>query len=136
MKIYQSIGLLAASLFLAGAMVPGQVLGQTKTPSGYTLEDFQLRTTRDLFDICTLGSDHPDHVAAKAFCYGFVEGAAHYDEALEEGTKVAITCAPDTLTREQAVEVFVAYVRANPQYMTEAPVDTIFRALIAKWPCK
>ncbi len=135
MKIRQSIGLLAATVLVASAMVSGQALGQTKTPSGYTLEDFQMRTTQDLYDVCTLGPDSPDHAAAKAFCYGFIEGAAHYDEALEDGAKVAVLCAPDTLTREQAVDEVVAFVRANPQYLSEAPVDTIFRALIAKWPC-
>ncbi len=136
MNIRQSIGLLAATVFVAVAVVSGQALAQTKTPSGYNLEDFQLRTSADLLDICTLGPDDPDSVVAKAFCYGFIEGAAHYDEALADGTKVKIFCGPDTLTRGQAVDEFVAFVRANPQYMTEAPVNTIFRALVAKWPCK
>jgi hypothetical protein len=136
MNIWRSIGLLAATALVAGAIVSGQALGQTKTPSGYNLEDFQLRTSADLLDICTLDPNDPDEVVAKAFCYGFIEGAAHYDEALAEGSKVEIFCGPDSLTREQAVNEFVAFVRANPQYMTEAPVSTIFRALIAKWPCE
>ena len=135
MKIRQSIGFLAAAALVAGALVSGQALGQTKTPSGYTLEDFQLRTTQDLFDICNLDPGAPDYVTAKAFCYGFIEGAAHYDEALEDGTKIAIVCAPDTATREQAVEAFTMYVRANPGHLTEKPIDTVFRAIIAKWPC-
>ena len=136
MNTRQSIGLFAATVLVAGAVFSGQALGKTKTPSGYNLEDFQLRTSADLLDICTLGPDHPDHVAGKAFCYGFIEGAAHYDEALAEGSKVEIFCGPDTLTRERAVDEFVAFLRANPQYMTETPVNTIFRALIAKWPCE
>ncbi len=135
MNIRQWFGFVAATVLVAGALVSGQALGQTKTPSGYSLEDFQLRTTQDLFDICNLDPGVSDYVTAKSFCYGFIEGAAHYDEALEDGTKIAIVCAPETATREQAVEAFTMYVRANPQYLKEKPIDTVFRAIIAKWPC-
>ncbi len=135
MKIRQSIGFVAATVLFAGALVSGQALGQTKTPSGYNLEDFQLRTTQDLFDICNLDPGAADYVTAKSFCYGFIEGAAHYDEALEPGPNKVIFCMPVTTTRAQAVEAFTMYVRANPQYLKEAPLDTLFRAIDAKWPC-
>ena len=47
----------------------------------------------------------------------------------------AIVCTPDTVTRTQAVAVFIQYIQANPQYVSEPPIDAIFRALIDKWPC-
>jgi hypothetical protein len=135
MKTTNFVGLLAITFLIVGGLLSGQALGQTKTPSGYTLEDFQLKSAGDLYDICTLPSSNPDHAVARAFCYGFIEGAAHYDDALEAGSKVAIVCTPASTTREQVVTQFVTYMQANPQYRTDRPVDAVFRAIIAKWPC-
>jgi hypothetical protein len=47
-----------------------------------------------------------------------------------------IVCDPPGTTRTETVEVFVSYVRTNPQYGSETPIDAIFRALVAKWPCE
>ena len=66
----------------------------------------------------------------------FFEGASHYDDALAgSGLHNDIVCAPDTVTRKQATAVFIQYIKDNPQYGREPPIDAIFRALIAKWPC-
>jgi hypothetical protein len=34
------------------------------------------------------------------------------------------------------VQQFLSWVRANPQYLNEAAVDSMFRFLKATWPCK
>jgi hypothetical protein len=39
-------------------------------------------------------------------------------------------------SRNEAVAMFVEWAKANPQYMNERPVDTEFRFLSVKWPCK
>ncbi|MEP5766353.1 MAG: Rap1a/Tai family immunity protein [Halieaceae bacterium] len=102
----------------------------------YSLEDFNLNTAEDLLDVCTVKASHADHAVATAFCYGFFEGAHHYDDAIENTTAyVDIVCSPDGTTRTEAVAVFVAYLGANPQYGSEKPVDAAFRALSSKWPC-
>jgi hypothetical protein len=102
----------------------------------YSIEDFRLHTAADLVDVCTIDTSHTDHPVATAFCYGFFEGASHYDEAIEDTTAyVDIVCSPDGTTRTEAVMVFIEYIRANPQYGSEGPVDAAFRALAAKWPC-
>ena len=113
-----------------------QLRAETKLSDGYTLEDFSLATAGDLVDICSLEQSHPDHVAAMAFCFGFFEGGTHYDDAISTSPSYKkIICDPPGTTRTQAVEVFVTYVRNNPQYASKTPIDTIFRALGAKWPC-
>jgi hypothetical protein len=35
----------------------------------------------------------------------------------------------------QGVQVFVDFMRENPQYDTEASIDAVIRALMARWPC-
>ena len=137
MKIEGWLGFVGVAVVTAGWLVSGQLRAQTTLSDGYTLEDFSLGTAGDLVDVCTLEQSHPDHVAAMAFCYGFFEGGMHYDEAISTSpTYKKIVCDPPGTTRTEAVEVFVSYVRANPRYASETPVDTIFRALVAKWPCE
>jgi len=137
MNIKGWTGIVGVAVLTAGLLVSGQLCAQTKLSDGYTLEDFSLRTAADLVDICTLDQSHPDHVAARAFCYGFFEGGTHYDNAISASpTYKKISCSPPETTRTEAVKVFVAYVRANPQYASKTPIDTIFRSLVAKWPCE
>jgi hypothetical protein len=103
---------------------------------GYSIEDLGLDTASELVDVCTLEAGHDDYEVAIAFCYGFFEGAANYDDSLA-GPKWhrGILCEPPEVTRGQAVSVFIEYINANPQYGSELPVDAIFRALVDKWPC-
>ena len=137
MKIKNWFVIVAVAVVTASWLVSEPLRAQTTLSDGYTLEDFSLDTAGDLVDICTLEQSHPDHVAAMAFCYGFFEGGTHYDDAISTSpTYRKIVCDPVGTTRTQAVEVFVTYVRANPQYASKAPIDTIFRALVAKWPCE
>ena len=137
MNIKSWSGIAAIAVLIACWLIPGQVRAETRLSDGYSLEDFNLHTASDLVDICVLDKSHPDHIAAMAFCYGFFEGGIHYDDAISHSPSYRkIVCDPEGTTRTQAVEVFVSYVRANPQYGAEAPIDTIFRALVAKWPCE
>ena len=75
-------GIIGVAVLTAGLLVSGQLCAQTKLSDGYTLEDFSLRTAADLVDRCTLDQGHLDHVAARAFCYGFFEGDIHFDDAI------------------------------------------------------
>lgn len=129
-------GICAAAVLAASVFFPAQVSAQTGHMDGYDLEDFRLASAGQLVDVCTLDHNHPDHLTAMAFCYGFFEGGIHYDRALESSPDhPRIVCAPDSATRTEAVEVFVTYIKANRQYAAEMPIDAIFRALIDKWPC-
>jgi hypothetical protein len=124
--------ILGTALFCAGGMMAGNLYAT----AGYDLDDFRLRTAQDLVDVCTLEPGHEHHEVAMAFCYGFFEGATHYDDALgESGMHPDLVCEPDNVTRSQAVTAVVDYLSANPQYTNEPPIDAAFRALMDKWPC-
>lgn len=132
MKLRQlTSGLFAASVFFAPALQ-----ADTMTSDGYSVEDYTLKTAHDLADICTIDAGHPDHDIARSFCYGFFEGAIHYDTALE-GTPayVDIVCSPEGTTRTEAVMVFAEFMQANPKYGSDKPIDAVFRGLSEKWPC-
>jgi hypothetical protein len=136
MNIKGWTGIAGVAVLTAGWLVSGQLQAETVLHDGYTLEAFRLRTAADLVDVCTLGPGHPDHEIARGFCYGFFEGGTHYHDTISASPSYReIVCAPPETTRTDGVEVFVTYVRNNPQYASEGPIDTIFRALVDKWPC-
>jgi hypothetical protein len=123
--------------FLGSVLLSASSLLVVNAHAGdYSIENFRLQTADDLLNVCTVETSHADHPVATAFCYGFFEGASHYDEAIEDTTAyVDIVCSPDGTTRTEAVTVFVEFISANPQFGSEGPVDAAFRALSAKWPC-
>ena len=115
----------------------GSTQAAQATGNEFTVADFRLHTAQELVDVCTakVGDEH--YEMAIAFCYGFFEGAVHYDEAISglEWYRDMI-CPPPEASRQQAVSVFIAYLRDHPDYASDQPVDVIFRSLVDKWPCE
>lgn len=125
------LGLLA--LCSAAFVAPGSLYAAADS---FTIADLKLQTAGQLVDVCSVDASNEDYVAALAFCYGFFEGAIRYAQAIN-GPEVHknLVCPPAGATRLQAVETFVGYMKANPQYTSEPPVDAIYRALMPRWPC-
>jgi hypothetical protein len=129
-------GFAGVAILSAGLLLSGQLRAAAVLSDGYTLEDFKLLTAADLVDVCTVEYGHPHYDTARAFCYGFFEGGAHYHNTISASPSYKkIVCPPPETTRTDAVEVFVTYIQGNPEYASEEPIDAIFRALVAKWPC-
>jgi hypothetical protein len=132
MTQWRWIGILSIALWGALWIAPGNLAAA----SGYTIEDIKLKSAADLLNVCTVEPTHEHYQAATAFCYGFFEGAIRYHQAIAgPEPRKKLVCAPEGTTRLQAVDVFVSYLRANPQYATESAIDAIIRALMARWPC-
>jgi hypothetical protein len=108
----------------------------TCAQAAFTPEEFRLDRAQELLDICTVSTSHPNYMEAYGFCVGYFTGAMHYHRALAKGPEhKAIVCPDHTVTRAEAISVFVAWARVNPQYMTEEPMEAVMRAAVAKWPC-
>jgi Rap1a immunity proteins len=101
-------------------------------------DDFRVRTTQNLINLCTAAPNDPLYPQAINFCYGYLVGAFHYYESSVSGPKAArLVCLPDPApSRNDAVRMFIDWAKAQPQYKEEKPVETEFRFLIEKWPCK
>jgi hypothetical protein len=137
MKYSGWIRVLGIAILGTGWLMSVNTQAQANERDGYSSDDLAVQTANDLFDVCTIDTAHSEYDLATGFCYGFFEGAKHYDDALAgSGLHNDIVCSPEGgATRTQAVNVFIQYLKDNPQYGIEPPIDAIFRALIAKWPC-
>ena len=128
--------ILGIVVICSGWLISSSLHAATGSSEGYSIEDLRMNTTADLVDVCTIEAGHADYTAALAFCYGFVDGVAHYDHAIAKLAVIEdIVCTPANVTRKQAVAVFIEYIAANPQYGAEPPIDGLVRALVAEWPC-
>jgi Rap1a immunity proteins len=103
---------------------------------GYSLDDYQLRTSGDLLDICSLDTSHAQYLEARGFCLGYFAGGIDLHDALAVGEDFPrLACPTGPPTRDEVVQTFVAYAQAHPEHLDERPMDTVFRAVIDQWPC-
>ena len=126
--------LFAAALAMLASTASAQDSGKI---AGLTTENFTLDSARELLEICTLESAHPDFQMAMGFCYGYISGGGHFHRALTKGPDFdPIACPPGKVTHSQVVKVFASYTSDNPQYLEEPAMDVLFRAANAEWPCE
>lgn len=103
-----------------------------------TDDDFVAKTTQNLMNLCTASPQDPKYREAIHFCQGYLVGAFHFDQA-QSGNKqeLKLACITDPKpTRNQAIDQFINWAKQHPEYMNEIPVETEFRFLTEKWPCK
>lgn len=122
---------LAALLFIAILILPG-------ISPAVTSDNFQARTTQDLVNLCENPSTDPLHNEAVNFCEGYIVGAYSFHNAQHpESGAGRMVCLPQPApSRDAATGMFVEWAKAHPQYMSEKPVDTLFRFAETTWPCK
>lgn len=123
---------LIPALVVASLLVPG-LAGAAVTDT-----DFELRTTQNLLNLCAVSPDDPRAKEAIQMCEGYMLGAYHFYLATNSGRgDMRLVCMPNpTPSRNEVAAMFVEWAKANSQYMNEAPVDSEFRFMSAKWPCK
>ncbi|WAK03848.1 Rap1a/Tai family immunity protein [Methylobacter sp. YRD-M1] len=103
-----------------------------------TNEDFVAQKTQNLINLCTASPQDPHYRDAIHFCHGYLVGAFHYYQAATaDKRELKIFCAPEPKpSRNEAIDMFVSWAQRHPEYMNEMPVETEFRFLSEKWPCK
>jgi hypothetical protein len=101
-------------------------------------KDFKVETTENLINLCTTTVDDPLHNHAINFCHGYLAGAYHFYEAISSGPQgIQLVCLSDPLpSRNDTIVMFIEWVKTHPQHLGEKPVETQFRFLMEKWPCK
>jgi hypothetical protein len=111
-------------ILLAGVVLSGAA----------TREDFVLKTGEDLIDLCTVDEKDPVSEAAFNFCLGFAVGT--YRMLVDFTKQDPVVCLPENApSRNEAIQMFVAWARHNPQYHKDAPEDMVVRFILQQWPC-
>jgi hypothetical protein len=102
--------------------------------------DFKLRTTGDLYDLCSVKPDNSKYyIAALYGCRGFIGGAVQYHDAVSDRKNLKrLICYPEGTTIEEGIEGFVIWAekhRNDKALMDELPVMGLVRALADRYPC-
>lgn len=100
--------------------------------------DFEVQTTENLINLCTTSPDNPLHAQAINFCHGYLVGAYHYYSAIAAGpTGPQLVCMSEPRpSRNETIAMFIDWAQDHPQHGSEPPVETQFRFMMEKWPCK
>jgi hypothetical protein len=102
--------------------------------------DFNLKTTEDLYRVCSVAPDDPLRREALDFCEGFLLGVVSYHDAVVKRRNLKrLICYPSTATRDQGIQAFndwAASHQNDQKFMSDPPVVGAVRGLAAKWPCK
>lgn len=122
----------ASLLCLMGGLLAPDLAG-----AALSEDDFYVKNTQDLVDLCSAPETDPLQDASEHFCHGFFAGAWQYHEAQSngpDGHRVVCPVEPYP-TRNEAIAGFLAWSAANTQFMTEPAVESVFRYFVSKWPC-
>ena len=116
----------------------GAALAVPGVAGAVTDGDFEVKTTRNLLNLCTVSANDARYKEALHFCHGFLVGAYQYYLATLAGPNAKpLVCPPDPPpTRNAAITGFMGWAQGHPQYMNEAPVEAEFRFLTETYPCK
>jgi hypothetical protein len=122
---------------LAGLLL-GSALLLPAVAIAVTEQDFQVKDTQSLINLCTAPADDPLYREAINFCHGYLVGAFHYYRVTYAAPdSKPLFCTPDPPpTRNNTIGQFIIWAKAHPRYMNEVPVETEFRFLTETWPCK
>jgi hypothetical protein len=102
-----------------------------------TEDTFQLRTTGDLVELCSVAPSDPMGTAALNFCHGFAVGVYRVLEAENAARRGKLFCVTEPLpTRNQGIADFVQWVNATPEVLSQGPADGIASYLTRKYPCQ
>ena len=102
--------------------------------------NFTLKTTEDLFVVCSTPSSDPLRAEAINFCEGYLLAVVNYHDAVTDREHLKpFICYPQTATRDEGIQAFVNWAAGHQQdrkFMNDPPVVGAVRGLAAKWPCK
>jgi hypothetical protein len=101
-------------------------------------ENFQVKTTTDLVALCSTDPSASDYPQTIAFCHGYAVGAfAYYSAAAAADPALRFICLPNpSPARSQAIVDFIGWTRTHPNEMAAPAIDSVFRYLGERYPCR
>jgi hypothetical protein len=102
-----------------------------------TQDDFLMRSTGDLVDLCAAPQSDPMYTAAVNFCHGFALGVFRVLQEEDAARKAGhLFCLPETTpTRSEAIARFVQWAQADQSRSALSPADGIATYLSQQFSC-
>jgi hypothetical protein len=101
--------------------------------------NFTLKTTEDLYTVCSTANGDPLRAQAINFCEGYLLGVVSYHDAIADRKHLhRFVCYPPTATRDEGVQAFIDWAASHQQdqeLMNAPAVVGAIRGLASKWPC-
>jgi len=101
-------------------------------------DEYRVRNAGDLVALCDRGPAAEDYIAAQNFCHGYTVGAyAYYHSVVAADPDGQIVCVkPPYPERKTVIAEFVTWSKTHSSFMQDRAVDTFFRFLAERFPCK
>lgn len=132
MKLQRLIGTICGAAMLTAGVSP--------SVSASSAENFDFKTTMDLYRVCSTVPENDDHIPSVFACRAFIEAAVQYHDAVSDRKKMKrLICYPATATVGDGRRAFLAWAERNrndAKLMKELPVKGLVRSLADKYPCK
>jgi hypothetical protein len=102
-----------------------------------TTQDFQVRNTGQLANLCSAGPKDKEGVAAINFCHGFTQAAVdmQFTEEREQGQKRSICFPNPPPKRTTTIGEFVTWARAKPDRLATPPTKGFLDFMAERFPC-
>jgi hypothetical protein len=110
----------------------------TSQAAAIDADDFAIDSTRDLYDLCSASANDPHADNAQLLCIGYFTGAIDYHQAVVGPEFPPIVCAPESTTRRNVIDNFVAWAgkHANDAAVMDAPpINGAVTSAMEAWPC-
>ncbi len=122
---------LAALVAICAAMSVGSARAAVST------DNFLLRNTGDLVNLCSAATTEPYYTAAVNFCHGFAVGVFRVLQAENAAhSSRRWFCLPQQVpSRSDAIAAFVQWAQADSRRLQQSPSDAIAAYLSQKYPC-
>ena len=119
------------------ALCIGATVCMGSARAAVTEDEFLLRNTGDLVEVCSAVQADPMYTAAANFCQGFAVGVFRVlqEQDMAERSR-HLFCLPNpTPTRNEGIAAFVQWAKADASRMAQPAADGIAAFLADKYKC-
>ncbi|MBP6058946.1 MAG: hypothetical protein KA524_11150 [Nitrosomonas sp.] len=120
------------------------------TAQAATKDNFLIRNTGDIVQICSVSPEDRLYTQAIHFCHGFLVGIYRSQSEFYSNPGLSpLVCLPETLpspansgidevelSRNRIITEYIQWVKARPDYLQDSVVATVMKYLVDHFPCK
>jgi hypothetical protein len=113
------------------------ILATTSAQAAVSQDDFLIRTTGNLVNLCAADAADPLYAPAINFCQAFGAGVFQTQQLYQAASRgKPLYCAPTPLPyRNEAMNGFVTWAKSTPAVTDIVPAAGVLQYLMQTYPC-